>query len=88
MFTDKSIRESLRGSSELVRGRWWRAVRVVLFLTVLSLVTGPLFTLALIFTPLPFLVINLLGALIFALMIPYVALGETLLYFDLQARET
>ena len=86
MFTDKTIRESLRGSSELVRGRWWRAVRVVLFLTVLSLVTGPLFTLALIFTPLPFLAINLLGALIFALMIPYVALGETLLYFDLQAR--
>jgi hypothetical protein len=86
LFTDKSIRESLRGSSELVRGRWWRAVRVVVFLTVLSLVTGPVFTLALIFTPLPFLAINLLGALIFALMIPYVALGETLLYFDLQAR--
>ena len=32
LFTDKSIRESLRGSSELVRGRWWRAVRVVVFL--------------------------------------------------------
>jgi hypothetical protein len=86
LFTDKSIRESLRGSSELVRGRWWRAVRVVVFLTLLSAVTGPVLTLALIFTPLPFLVINLLGALIFALMIPYVALGETLLYFDLQAR--
>ena len=30
--------------------------------------------------------INLLGALIFALLIPYVAIGQTLLYFDLQAR--
>ena len=30
--------------------------------------------------------INLLGALIFSLLIPYVALGQTLLYFDLQAR--
>ena len=27
LFTDKSIRESFRGSSELVRGRWWHAVR-------------------------------------------------------------
>ncbi|HEY4779750.1 MAG TPA: hypothetical protein VIH47_09180 [Solirubrobacterales bacterium] len=86
LFTDKSIRESLRGSSELVRGRWWRAVRVVVFLTVLSLVVGPVLTFALIFTTLPLLAINLLGALIFALMIPYVATGETLLYLDLQAR--
>ncbi len=86
LFTDKTIRESLRGSSELVRGRWWRAVRVVVFLTVLSVVVGPVLTFALIFTSLPLLAINLLGALIFALMIPYVALGETLLYFDLKAR--
>ncbi len=86
LFTDKSLRESFRGSSELVRGRWWHAVRVVVFLVALLFVTGPVFTLALIFTPLPFLVINLLGALIFSLLIPYVAIGQTLLYFDLQAR--
>jgi hypothetical protein len=40
----------------------------------------------LIFTPLPFLLINLLGALIFSLLIPYVVIAQTLLYFDLQAR--
>jgi hypothetical protein len=86
LFTDKSIREALRGSSELVRGRWWRAVRVVLFLVAILFVAGPVLTLGLIFTPLPFLLINLLGALIFALLLPYVAIGQTLLYFDLQAR--
>ena len=43
-------------------------------------------TFALIFTALPLLVINLLGSLIFALLIPYVTVGDTLLYFDLQAR--
>jgi hypothetical protein len=86
LFTDKSLRESFRGSSELVRGRWWHAVRVVIFLVALLFVTGPVLTLALIFTPLPFLVINLLGALIFSLLIPYAAIGQTLLYFDLQAR--
>ena len=86
LFTDKSIREALRGSSDLVRGRWWHAVRVEFFLIALLFVAGPVLTLGLIFTPLPFLVINLLGALIYSLLIPYAAIGQTLLYFDLQAR--
>jgi hypothetical protein len=86
LFTDKSLRESFRGSSELVRGRWWHAVRVVVFLVAILFVAGPVLTLGLIFTPLPFLLINLLGALIFSLLIPYAAIGQTLLYFDLQAR--
>ncbi len=86
MFTGKPIRKSLRGSSAVVRGSWWRAARTVLFLTVLSLAAGPVLTFALIFTSLPLLLINLLGALIFSLLIPYVAIGETLLYFDLKAR--
>jgi len=86
LFTDKSLREAFRGSSELVRGRWLHALRVILFLVALLFVAGPVLTLGLIFTPLPFLLINLLGALIFALLLPYVAIGQTLLYFDLQAR--
>jgi len=86
LFTEKSLREAFRGSSELVRGRWWRALRVVVFLVGVLFVAGPVLTLGLIFTPLPFLVINLLGALIFALLIPFAAIGQTLLYFDLQAR--
>jgi hypothetical protein len=86
LFTDKPLREAFRGSSELVRGRWWHAVRVVVFLVALLFVAGPVLTLGLIFTPLPFLAINLLGALIFSLLLPYVALGQTLLYFDLQER--
>lgn len=88
LFTDKSLREAFRGSSELVRGRWWRAVRVVVFLVAILFVAGPVLTLGLIFTPLPFLLINLLGALIFSLLIPYVVIAQTLLYFDLQARAT
>ena len=86
LFTEKTLRESFRGSSELVRGRWWHAVRVVLFLVAILFIAGPVLTLGLIFTPLPFLVINLLGALIFALLLPYAIVAQTLLYFDLQAR--
>ncbi len=86
LFTDKSIRQSFRGSSELVRGRWWHAVRAILFFNLLLLVVGPVLTFALIFTSLELIWINLLGALIFSLLIPYAVAGETLLYFDLQAR--
>jgi hypothetical protein len=86
LFEDKSIREAFHGSADLVRGRWWHTVRVAAFLLLVSVVTGPVLTLALIFTALPLIWINLLGSLVFALLIPYVALGETLLYFDLAAR--
>lgn len=86
LFTDKKLREAFRASSALVRGRWWHAVRVVVFLVALLFIAGPLLTLGLIFTPLPFLVINLLGALIFSLLLPYAVIAQTLLYFDLQAR--
>jgi hypothetical protein len=86
LFTDKSIRDSFRGSSRLVRGRWWHTVRVAGFLWLVSVVVGPTLTFALIFTSLSLLAINLIGAVVFALFIPYVTLGRTLLYFDLEAR--
>jgi hypothetical protein len=86
LFSDKPIREAFRGSSDLVRGRWWHTVRPVLFFTLITIVTGPMLTFALIFTMFPLFWTNVIGALIFALLIPYVALGYTLLYFDLQAR--
>jgi len=87
LFTDKSIRESFRGSSELVRGRWWHTLRVAAVLWLLSVAAGPLLGFALIFTAFPLFWINILGSIVFALFIPLVAIGQTLLYFDLQVRE-
>ncbi len=87
IFTDKSFRESFRESSELVRGRWFRTARVVLIFYVIGIATGPMLTFALIFTALPLIWINLIGSLVFALLIPFVAMGETFLYFDLGVRE-
>jgi hypothetical protein len=86
LFTDKKIRDAFRGSSDLVRGRWWHTVRVVVFLTLLSVSAGPILSFALIFTTLPLFWTNLLGALVFSLLIPYAATANTLLYFDLGAR--
>jgi hypothetical protein len=52
----------------------------------LSVAAGPILGFALIFTGLDLVWINLLGSLVFALFIPYVTAGRTLLYFDLQVR--
>ncbi|HEX3737161.1 MAG TPA: hypothetical protein VHV53_06425 [Solirubrobacterales bacterium] len=87
LFTDKSFRESFRASSELVRGRWLRTARVVVIFYVIGVATGPILTFALIFTALPLIWINLIGSLVFALLIPFTALGVTFLYFDLGVRE-
>jgi hypothetical protein len=87
LFTDKGFRESFRASSELVRGRWFRTARVIAIFYVLGVAAGPLLTFALIFTALPLIWINLIGSLVFALLLPFVALGETFLYFDLGVRE-
>jgi hypothetical protein len=87
IFTDKSLRQSFRESSELVRGRWLRSARVILIFYVIGIATGPILTFALIFTALPLIWINVIGSLVFALLIPFTALGGTFLYFDLSVRE-
>jgi hypothetical protein len=87
IFTDKSFRESFRASTELVRGRWFRTARVILIFYVIGIAAGPILTFALIFTALPLVWINVIGSLVFALLIPFTALGGTFLYFDLSVRE-
>ncbi|HYC82287.1 MAG TPA: hypothetical protein VEB65_10910 [Solirubrobacterales bacterium] len=86
LFEDKPLRAAFRDSSELVRGSWWRTVRVAGFFWLLSTVAGPVLGFALIFLNFELVWINLIGSLVFALIIPYVTLGHTLLYFDLQER--
>ena len=86
LFEDKGIRDAFRGSSDRVRGRWWHAVRSLGFFWLLSVAAGPVLGFTLIFTNFSLLWINVIGSVVFALLVPYVALGRTLLYFDLGAR--
>jgi len=86
VFEDRKVIDAFHASADIVRGRWFHTVRTAAFLFLLSIVVGPVLTFALIFTTLPLIWVNFFGSLIFALLIPYVALGETLLYFDLKAR--
>src|SRR4029077_4769202 len=86
LFEDKPIRDAFRGSSDLVRGRWWHTVRVAGFLWLIGVVAGPVVGFTLIFTNFSLFWINVIGSIVFALLVPYIAAGRTLLYFDLQAR--
>jgi hypothetical protein len=84
LFEDKHVREAFRGSSQLVRGRWWYTLRVAAFFWLVSSVAGPVLGFTLIFTYMPLLLINAIGSVVFALLIPYVTIGQTLLYYDLE----
>jgi hypothetical protein len=84
LFEDKTVREAFRGSSDLVRGRWWYTLRVAAVFWLIGTITGPVLGFALIFANTSLLLINAIGALVFALLVPYIAIGRTLLYFDLQ----
>jgi hypothetical protein len=86
LIEDKGIRDAFRGSSDRVRGRWWHTVRALGFFWLLSIAAGPVLGFTLIFTNISLLWINVIGSVVFALLVPYVALGRTLLYFDLGAR--
>jgi len=86
LFEDRSIREALRGSTRLVRGHWWHTGVVAGAFWFLSQIPGPWLGFALLFTTVPISNVNLFGAVISALLLPYVVVGRTLLYLDLTAR--
>ncbi len=86
LFEDRKIRDALRGSTQLVRGHRWHTGTVALALWVLSQIPAVLLGAMFIFTTIPAVDINLLGAAIYALLIVYVSAGRTLLYLDLAYR--
>jgi hypothetical protein len=86
LFEDRSIRQALRASTRVVHGHWWHTGMVAGTLWLLSQIPGPALTFALLFTTVPVGTVNLIGSIIFALLIPYVTIGRTLLYLDLKTR--
>jgi hypothetical protein len=75
---------ALRRSSRLVRGSWWRTASMLLFVTVIALLLGPLVgTLLLFVTSASFNFINLVSGLVYVIVLPFTAIAGTYLYFDL-----
>jgi hypothetical protein len=76
---------ALRRSARLVRGDWWRVASLILFVTLVALLLGPLCgTLLLFVTHASFDFINLVAGVIDAVVLPYAAIATTYLYFDLR----
>src|SRR5262249_11249116 len=77
-----------RSSEQLVAGNRWRTARLVLLLYAVGLPAAPpvgfAFLLVTSITPGG---VDLIGSVVYAFTLPYVALASTLLYFDLQDRQ-
>ena len=77
----------LRKSTSLVKGNWWRSVILLVILYVIAIATGPIIGFVLLFTTsLDPQVLDLIGSAIYVLLLPFVAIAATLLFFDLQER--
>jgi hypothetical protein len=87
LFEDRTIRQAMRSSTRVVHGHWWRTGLIAGGFWILSQIPGPALGFALLFTTVPVETVNLIGSVVFALLLPYIEIGRTLLYFDVIARE-
>jgi ABC-type sugar transport system permease subunit len=86
-FEGRRGRDALRGSRNVVRGRWWRVAAITFVFLFILVLAGPFTGILIIFvTDAPLATINFFGTLLFALALPFVAVALTLLYLDLAAR--
>jgi hypothetical protein len=75
----------LRRSAQLVRRNWWRVASLILFVTVIALLLGPLLGVLLLFaTSASFNFINLVSGVVYVFVLPYAAIASTYMYFDLR----
>jgi hypothetical protein len=77
----------LRRSAALVRGRWLRVASLVGVGAALALAAGPLLgALLIVFTNVPFALLNVVAGVVYALAMPFVALTTAYVYFDARVR--
>ena len=87
MLDDLSAGGSLRRSSELVNGHWWRTFGFTVVVDALAVLSGPLLGVGLLLlTDHSLAFINLAASLVYTFTVPYAAIQLTLYYFDLEAR--
>ena len=85
ILEDTSGVTGLHRSAQLVRENWWRAASMLLFITLIALLLGPLVGVLLLFiSSASFNFINLVSGVIYAIVLPYAAIATTYLYFDLR----
>jgi hypothetical protein len=86
-FEGRRGRDALHGSRDVVRGHWWRVAAITAVFLFILVLAGPVTGILIIFvTDAPLATINFFGTLLFALVLPFVAVALTLLYLDLAVR--
>ena len=88
MLDDLPATESLRRSSELVKGGWWRTFGFTALVDTLGRAPGPLLGVGLLLTDHALNFINLAACLVYTFTVPFAAIQLTLYYFDLDAQGT
>jgi hypothetical protein len=84
---DLSARGALRRSGRLVRKRWLKVSSLIVAGGALVLVAGPLIGVLLILvTDTPFWLVNIIGGVVYAVAMPFVALTTAYVYFDARTR--
>lgn len=79
--------DSLRASARLTRRHWWRTFAFTALIDVIAILSGPLLgVLILLLTAQSLVFIDITGAIVYTLVVPYAAIALTLYYFDLQVR--
>jgi hypothetical protein len=74
-------------SAAAVDGEWWRSFFIVAAMSVLVALAGPVIAAALILaTSLPLELVNIVNSIVYALLIPFVAIVLALTYLDLESR--
>lgn len=87
MLEQTSAKDALAASADVVEGSWWRAFGVTFLLGVIGALTGP--AVAIVFLLVAGVTVtfaNLVSTAIYIILIPYVAVAVTLLYYDLKTR--
>jgi hypothetical protein len=78
---------ALRRSRQLVRGRWIRTASLVGISAAIAFAVGPLLGTLLIFTTtMPLATLNLVAGIVYAAVLPFVALVTSYVYFDARTR--
>ena len=79
---------ALRRSAELVRHRWLRVGSLVGVGAALALAAGPfLGAILIVLTDMPLALLNIVAGVVYALVMPFVALTTAYVYFDSRVRE-
>lgn len=88
IIEERRARDAMRTSAAIVRGDWWRVAAITTTLFLIGVALGPIVGIAVIFvTSLPLVLVNVIGSLVYMLVVPYVAIALTLLYFDIRDRD-